>query len=265
MKSKGQIAALRMLDECGIDDPTSIPLELIVAGRGATLRFAELNGGDGRIVRGTSKAIITINSNIEYEGKRRFTIAHELGHYEMHDRLEHHYDSDNTLEYFRDGNQESEANSFASELLMPEVLFRKVCEGQKFSPDLLHALSERFKTSITSVAYRFFDYGNHPICLVYSLRGKVIFWKRPEDYPHFIIDYSRLTPPEGSVAREYFDDPTKLYPRSQSKQHVWKSDWFKLNWNEQDQDTQFYEYCIVTPKYQSVLSVIWEEATRRRR
>ena len=75
MKSNGQAVALRMLDECGIEDPTSIPLELIVAGRGATLRFAELKGGDGRIVRGTSKAIITISSAIEYEGKRRFANA----------------------------------------------------------------------------------------------------------------------------------------------------------------------------------------------
>jgi len=264
MKSKGQVVALRMLDECGIDDPTSIPLELIVAGRGATLRFAELKGGDGRIVRGSSKAIITINCDIEYEGKRRFTIAHELGHYEMHDRLEHHYDSDNTLEYFKAGNQESEANDFATELLMPEALFRKACEGQKFSPDLLRSLAERFQTSITSVAYRFFEYGNHPICLIYSLRGKVVFRKWPNDYPHFIIDYSRLPPPDGSVAQEYFEDPSNIYPKSQSKQQIWKSVWFRMNRDEHDQDTKFYEYCITTPKYQTVLSVIWEEATRRR-
>ncbi len=265
MKSKGQAVALRMLDECGIDDPTSIPLELIVAGRGATLRFAELKGGDGRIVRGRSKAIITINSAIEYEGKRRFTIAHELGHLEMHQHLEHHYDNDGTLEYFREGHQESEANTFASELLMPESLFRQACFGQKFSPELLRSLAERFKTSITSVAYRFYEYGNHPICLVYSVRGKVLFWKRPDGYPHYIIDFAKLPPPEGSVAREYFDDPTTIYPKNHSKQHIWKSDWFRLDWDEQDQDTQFYEYCIITQKYQTALSVIWEEPTRHRR
>lgn len=264
MKSKGQAAALRMLDECGIDDPTSIPLELIVAGRGATLRFGELKGGEGRIVRGNSKAIITISSAIEYEGKRRFAIAHELGHFEMHQHLIHHYDNDGTLAYFKDGHQEAEANTFATELLMPEALFRHACMGQKFSPDLLRSLADRFNTSITSVAYRFFEYGNHPVCLVYSVKGKVLFWKRPENYPHYIIDCSKLAPPEGSVAREYFDNPTSIYPKSQSKQHVWKSDWFNLNRNEQDQDSQFYEYCIITQKYQTVLSVIWEEASRRR-
>lgn len=79
------------------------------------------------------------------------------------------------------------------------------------------------------------------------------------------IDFAKSPPPEGSVAREYFDDPTTIYPKSQSKQHMWKSDWFNLNWDEQDQDTQFYEYCIITQKYQTALSVIWEEPTRRRR
>ena len=263
MKSKGQIAALHMLDECGIDDPTSIPLELIVAGRGATLRYAELAGSDGRIVRGTSKAIITINSAIEYEGRRRFTIAHELGHFEMHRHLEHHFDTEATLQYFQEGHQEAEANAFASELLMPSALFSKACEGKKFGPDLLRSLAERFSTSITSTAYRFLEYGNHPICLIYSCKGKVVFWKRPENYPHFIINCTKLAPPEGTVAREYFDNPTKIYSKRESKQRIWKSDWFELGRYERDQETEFYEYCIITPKYETVLSVVWEERTRR--
>lgn len=116
-----------------------------------------------------------------------------------------HNDTDATLEFFKNGHQETEANEFASELLMPEHLFKKECDGKKFSPDLLRQLSDRFKTSITSVAYKYFELGSHPICLFYSHNNKVLYWKRPDNYPHFINDRTKLTPPDDSVATEFFE------------------------------------------------------------
>ncbi len=257
--TRAQQAAIDLMGECGIDDPTEIPLELLVEGRGATITNAPLSGSDGRIVFGETTALITINSGIAYEGKRRFTIAHELGHYELHrNAFKHHHDTDASLEfYFKEGNQETEANQFASELLMPEKLFASACVGKKFGPEVLRSLADRFKTSITSVAYKFFDLGNHPICLVYSRNGLVEYRKWPEGYPHFLKDLRKLPPPECSVAREFFDDGIRYRPR-EGRQKVWKSEWFELRSNETDDDSEFYEYCIITPQYGTVLSVIWE-------
>ncbi|MBE0662561.1 MAG: ImmA/IrrE family metallo-endopeptidase [Bacteroidales bacterium] len=257
--SKGKYAAQRLMSECGIDNPTEFPIDLIANGRGATLIEKPMNHSEGRIVFGKTKAIITVNSNIAYNGKRRFVIAHELGHFEMHRNLVPiHHDTDETLEYFKNGHQETEANEFASELLMPEHLFKKECVGKKFSPDLLRSLAYRFQTSITSTAYKYFELGNHSICLFYSHANKVKYWKRPEEYPHFINDRTKLPPPDDSVAAEFFNEQT-IYPKEQSKQKIWKSTWFELkNW-ENDNDFKFYEYCIVTPAYNTVLSIVWEE------
>lgn len=257
--SKGKLAAQKMMRECGIDSPTELPLDLIVFGRGATLIEKPLANSDGRIVFGGEKAIITINSNIEYSGKKRFVIAHELGHYEMHrDVITIHNDTDATLEFFKSGHQETEANEFASELLMPEALFKKECKGKKFSPDLLRQLADKFQTSITSTAYKYFELGDHPICLFYSHNNQVKYWKRPEGYQHFIVDRTRLAPPDDSVAGEFFNEK-KVYPKDQSKQQIWKSTWFELKDWENDQDYKIYEYCIVTPKYNTALSIVWEE------
>ncbi len=257
--SKGKYAAQRLMSECGIDDPTKFALDLIVYGRGAILIEKPLNNSEGRIVFGKTKSIITVNSNIVYEGKKRFVIAHELGHFEMHRNLVPvHHDNDATLEYFKNGHQEAEANEFASELLMPEHLFKKECSGKKFSAGLLRSLAERFQTSVTSTAYKYFELGDHPICLFYSHDNKVRYWKRPEGYPHFINDITKLSPPEDSVAAEFFDKQ-KIYRKEFSKQQIWKSTWFELkNW-ESDNDFKFYEYCIVTPAYNTVLSIVWEE------
>lgn len=257
--SKGKYAAQKLMSECGMNDPTEFPLDLIVFGRGATLIEKPLNNSEGRIVFGAKKAIITVNSNITYEGKKRFVLAHELGHFEMHrDLVPVHHDNDATLEYFKNGHQETEANEFASELLMPEHLFKKECKGKKFGPDLLRSLANRFKTSITSTAYKYFELGEHPICLFYSHANKVRYWKRPEGYPHFINDRTKLPPPEDSVATEFFEEQ-KVYSKNQSKQPIWKSTWFELKYGENDNDFEFYEYCIVTPKFNTVLSIVWKE------
>jgi Zn-dependent peptidase ImmA (M78 family) len=245
--------------ECGIDDPTEFPLDLIIYGRGATLVEKPLKNSEGRIVFGKTRAIITINSNISYEGKKRFVIAHELGHFEMHrDLVPVHNDNDATLEYFKNGHQETEANEFASELLMPERLFKSECAGKKFSPKLMRDLAMRFQTSLTSVVYKYFELGDHPICLFYSLNNKVKYWKRPDDYPHYINDRTKMSPPEDSVAAEFFDE-RKIYKKEHSKQQIWKSSWFVLNHWESDNDSKFFEYCIITPKYNTVLSVVWQE------
>ena len=257
--SKGKRAAQKLMLECGIKDPTEFPLDLIIYGRGATLVEKSLNNSEGRIVFGKSKAIITVNSDIIYAGKKRFVMAHELGHFEMHrDLVPVHHDTDATLEYFKNGHQETEANEFASELLMPEQLFIKECAGKKFSPNLLRSLADRFQTSITSVAYKYFELGEHPICLFYSHNNTVKYWKRPDEYPHFIIDRSKLAPPEDSVAAEFFDE-NKIYPKELSKQQIWKSTWFELKHWENDSNFKFFEYCIITPAYNTVLSIVWED------
>lgn len=258
MYTKGQLAAVKLMKEIGLTDPNQIPIQVLAAGLGGTIVTKRLMNADGRIVFSGKRALITINENIEYEGKRRFTVAHEIGHLVMHrDQFLMHQDNDATLEYFQNGNQEAEANEFASEILMPEAVFRRVSDEYDFSPALLNNLADYFKTSITSITYNYFRYGLHPICLIYSHRNVVKYWMRPEHYPHFLLDRRNLSPPGDSVAAEYFKSGkinTWLV-----KQEIWKSTWFELRSWERDDDFSFFEYCIVTPKYNTVLSIVWEE------
>ena len=256
----GRIAAQNLMNECGIDSIDELPLEVLVAARGATLIQKSMKKADGRIVMTPSRNIITINSDIQYEGKRRFTLAHELGHLEMHrDKLLQHSDTDATLQYFKSGNQETEANEFASELLMPRKQFIEECQDKPFSPNLLRELAIKFKTSITSVTYKYFELGPHPICLFYCYNNKVKYWKWKEGYPHFINDRTKLAPPSDSVASEWFDQGI-IYPQNDSKQEIVKSTWFVLNekW-ESDDDYNFWEYCIVTKNFNTTLSIVWED------
>jgi hypothetical protein len=202
-------------------------------------------------------AIVSVDANIEFFQKKRFVLAHELGHMLLHAGKEASFTDDyETLEAYKKGKQEVEANTFASELLMPQLKFKEYCFKKKFSPDLIRGLSDRFNTSITSVAYRYLDIGNHPLALFYSKDGKVQFWKKSIDFKVWIPEVNKLNVPSDSVANEFYSQG-KIYSKERSAQQIWKSTWFELKADEND--SRMYEYCIVTPKYKTVLSIVWEQ------
>lgn len=87
--------------------------------------------------------IIVINSNLPND-RKRFTLAHELGHIIMH------LSPDFIIPEYRD--KEDEANRFASELLMPEFIIRFSLTGLKISS--LAPLKKYWGTSMQSIIYR---------------------------------------------------------------------------------------------------------------
>lgn len=249
-------AAIKVLGECGIDDSLGVSIQDLIVFYDGIVREVSLTNCDGRVVMKNGRAIVSVNADIEFPKKKRFVLAHELGHMILHSQRDATFSDDyETLEAFRHGPQEVEANAFAAELLMPEQFFKDSCFKKVFSPDLLRELSERFETSITSTVYRFIDLGHHPICVFLSKDGKVMYWKKSKDFRYWIPDRHKLDVPSDSVANEYFKFG-KIYSARESTQTICKSTWFELG--KYDRDTEMFEYCIVTKQYNTVLSVVWE-------
>lgn len=256
MNYKGKLAAQRLYKEFGLNSSHDFEVEDLVHARDIIFEEKSLPHSDGRIVFGSSKAMISINSEIRYAGRRRFTIAHELGHFEMHRGNKLPEDTPLTLDYFKHGNQEYEANEFATELLMPEHEFRKFVQGKVFSPDLLREIAAYFNTSITSSAFRYLQIGPHPIYLFYSRDRNLVYWKKSPNHFLTVKDITRLPVPSDSVAMEFYDHQV-IYPKEESAQEIVKSTWFETR--GYDDNVPFYEYAIVTKDYNTVLSVVWED------
>lgn len=96
----------------------------------------------------------------ENEWRKRFTIAHELGHFVKHrDKYIIAGSSAPDLIFFRDNTIdpiEKEANDFAADLLMPKDIFiKKIRSGC----NTLEKLSEAFQLSTTAVKYRAYKLG----------------------------------------------------------------------------------------------------------
>jgi len=259
--------AQELLANCGLDEITDLSMDLFVAGLDAILIEEELKHCDGKIIFGKSKAVIKVNSQIQFQERKRFVAAHEIGHLVMHKNMQL---PDDTFQNFniiegmekalKFGKQELEANEFASELLMPEKLFLEAAKGKKFTPRLIQQLSARFKTSLTATVFRYLQFEElHPLCLVFIDNGIVKYWKKSEDLKVWLGDYTRLAPPIDSVAAEYIKkDYEFLYKLDEKAQTISKSTWFTLN-EYDNEDSDFYEYCIPTRKYKTILSIIWED------
>ena len=88
--TKSEAVARKVLLECGLDEINSLTnanLRRLILSRGAYYEEIDLKGKDGRIVTFEGRSIISISSSITDRGKKRFTAAHELGHFEMHKNL----------------------------------------------------------------------------------------------------------------------------------------------------------------------------------
>jgi len=263
--NKGKSRAISLREEIGIDDPFEVDLEDLVTAYGGLVQYKKMGDIDGRIVYGQKISTIYINSEIQYEGRKRFAIAHELGHLLMHKGSLMHDDSKSSLSWFNEtekqlkkGIQEFEANQFASEYLMPSELFYENAKKKPFGADLIRSLSERFGASLTSVAFNCFVSDIHPIAMFHIFNGKVRYWKRSKDFRGFLKNTTKLSPPENSVALEYIEANYKpIYNSDELVQPIDKSTWCELR--DGERDTEFFEYCIVTQSHKNILSIIWEE------
>lgn len=72
--SNARLKALELLANCGIEEITDIPMDLFVAGLDAILIEEELKHCDGKIIFGNSKAVIKVNSQIQFT-ERKLIIA----------------------------------------------------------------------------------------------------------------------------------------------------------------------------------------------
>ena len=264
LKNNPIYEARQLLNKFGLDDIIDIPMSDFVSGIDIIYLEEPLNHCDGKIIFGNNKTIIKVSSEIRFEQRKRFVAAHEVGHAIMHQRMKLPDDVFSNFNLFKgveshlkSGQQELEANLFASELLMPTNLFKDEAKGI-FSPLLIKMLSEKFNSSLTATAFKYMDMNLHPICLVLIEKGRVKYWKKSEDLQVFVKECTQLPPPSNSVAMEYLQhDYQFIYKFEEKAQEIDKSTWFHLK--TYDEDSVFYEYCIPTKNHQTILSIIWED------
>ena len=154
-----------LLDENEATAPP-VPVKRIAKSLDAQLRYSPLDDElSGMIYVNEGIPIIGVNA-LHHPNRQRFTIAHECGHLVLHKALittEVHVDKDFPM-LMRDSvsaagvnEMEIEANLFAAQLLMPEVLLTNALGNEPFDIDndsAVNALARSFKVSQSAMRFR---------------------------------------------------------------------------------------------------------------
>ncbi len=109
-------------------------------------------------------------------GRRRFSIAHELGHWEMHDSSQWYACTAANLRDYRVSPEEREANVFASELLMPRFLAEPLLQKPEPTLALAKQAAAEFNVSLTAAAIRMLHLSRHEAVLVCSKNKEILWW-----------------------------------------------------------------------------------------
>ncbi len=154
-----------LLRENRIHKP-AVPVEKIAVKLGLDVRCAPLEGDlSGVLVRNGGEIYIGVNS-LHHPNRRRFTIAHELGHFSLHRGIKMHVDRDFRVNWRDDDSskavdpEEMEANRFAAELLMPtQLLVRDIEELKRLDRRTADLLARRYKVSQQAMRIRLGNFG----------------------------------------------------------------------------------------------------------
>lgn len=187
----GLTAAEQILQTLGVTEPDEIDLEAIAFDTGARVRYHALGGCEAYISGYRNAAIITVNIQSALP-RRRFSIAHELGHWHHHRgqilvcRVEEPQLS--TAPW-----TERTANGFAADLLMPRYLFDPLAQQQnKLTFQTVADLASTFHTSQTATAIRLIESNQFPAVLVCHTMRKMKWFKRALQVPDHWFPNSEL-------------------------------------------------------------------------
>jgi hypothetical protein len=167
----------------------------------------DCEGYTGMLLVVEGEALISVKSNIREYSKKRFTVAHEMGHFSIPDHVtpEKHFFrcTDKDLNTFdRRGGKEAEANEFAAELLMPEDIFRKIIRLKDLSYDFLQDLTSEFNTSLTATGIRFTELSGDYVLIV-SENSCIVWFLKGDNFPFYVRGNGRLD--KESIAIEFFE------------------------------------------------------------
>lgn len=173
--------AERLLQELGITEPEEIDLDAIAWHVGCRVRYILLEGCEASILGVGDKAIIRISNQVA-PARRRFSLGHELGHWEHHRGKAFICRSDDIGDYKRGpGDPERVADGYAADLLLPPYLFTPRID-RKGPPSFkqIDELATAFKTSVPATAIRFVETSAYPLVLVcHTPKGRKWFNRGP--------------------------------------------------------------------------------------
>jgi Zn-dependent peptidase ImmA (M78 family) len=241
--------AASIIQELNIRYPSEIYVRDIAMSLGALVREKELQGYEARLIRKGNIGIISINGLIPEEGRKRFAIAHEIGHFTLHSGTQLiQCEEDDMYIWKKSKAQEIEANVFAANLLMPhEIFIRSIKIGQP-TLDMISELAKEFRTTLTATALRYVGFSKEPCALVVSKDGFIKWYRKSDSFNFHVKVGEKLS--FDTFAFDFFDGVNLPLEPDSVPTHAWLA-------GEIDEEAELFEQSLSLKSYGIVLSLLW--------
>jgi hypothetical protein len=232
-----------------IREPAEIQLWDIAMERGAFVRESLLEGSEARLVRKGGLGIITVSSRIPEEGRKRFAIAHELGHFELHTASQLILCAEEDMYVWNENKaQEIEANEFAASILMPKDIFARYLKAGPPNMYVVKDLAGEFRTTLTATASRYVQLSLEPCAVVISKGGIIKWYMKSPSFDFHVKVGDKLSP--NTYAFDFYDG-VDLPPRPEkAPAPAWLA-------GVVDDEAEIFEHSLALTSYGVVLSLLW--------
>lgn len=229
-----------------------VDLDQLVSELGLTIVEVESKSFEGALLRSsrTLSGRILVRKGIRELGRRRFTIAHEIGHYILHGSQQIPC-SPRVIESWREGQPipEREADTFASELLLPTNDVTQYVSKRWPSMEVVSDLAGHFGSSLMAASRKFCDVASQACAVVWSSQRQIRWFHGSQNFTYFIqvgkeIDFN-------SVAYRAYESK----PLSSEMEEVPAEAWITSSWLREN--AVVFEQSIPMPSYDGCLSLIW--------
>jgi len=207
--------AIQLWTLYGFSSPSELVLEDLALALGVLVMEAPLDRADARLIRKGCRGLVRLKVDIAEPGRKRFALAHELGHWLLHKELSQirACTDQNMVNKYKASAPEVEANYFAAELLMPEKLFTPRLKKSRLSFDLIKSLAQEFGTSLTATAIRCAEVTDDYWAIVVSENGAVKWWRGSENFEEcFWIEAGTPVSPNTVAGSIFQGEPAQTTP-----------------------------------------------------
>lgn len=191
------------------------------------IRELEADGFEGALLTDSAKqqGVILFKVGTQ-EGRRRFTIAHELGHFLIPTHIGNQQCTAADLRESRRDNahrrREAEANRFAAGLLMPKPWFCRDME-RLGSADISHieTLKTQYGTSFEAAANRYCELSDEACAFIFSKDGVIRYVRPNTSFPRLTLGKGDKLPAQSASARSRLGALRKASEWSEVDGSVW--------------------------------------------
>jgi len=219
---------------------------------GLSVKEVDSEGFEGVLVcrPDRRKGIIAIQHGIYEEGRKRFAVCHEIGHFVLPGHgIDGSICRSADIESWRKGapEHEVEANTFASELLLPYKELAPKVKKKKATIDVAKDIAKEFGSSLTAACLKCVEVTEEKCAIVYSVDESIKWFRRNEAFWYRIRS--------GKLSQEAF--ATHLFRQAETRQQdgavpadAWLED------EGLSSDARIWEDSILLPHYNTAITIL---------